>query len=321
MKCLKQQKLLDVKKIKKQKPKEVEVSKRQKLTEDSKNQSIKKELKQRKSIENKEKRKFTDMLDELDGDFTCDEKKEYGVCIHTSKKGAKKSAVVNAPTLKLLGRKLEKFLVDLIRWELEVTFQINRYKNILVVGLGNSEIVNDSLGPDVLKKLLVSRGLDIKPQLGAIATDVYSNTGIESADTVKAFCDLIVPDLVIFIDSLATISVDRLCSSFQIANDSIQAGSGLNKNNKKLTKKILKCDILSIGVPTLISAQNFYSECECGCKDCRNRDSESSKMEDLILTPCDSKKIIELLSDIISQALNNSIFNQFTADEINQLIK
>jgi spore protease len=142
-----------------------------------------------------------------------------------------------------------------------------------------------------------------------IFPNVYSQTGIESSDLVMSMCKEIKPDLVIFIDALATISLERLCSSFQISNEGIRAGSGANTNNKEMTKKLLKSDVISIGVPMMIYAENLLDKIK-----------DKSKLKDIILSPCDIKKSLNLISDIVSQAINMAIFPQYSKDEIDIMI-
>jgi spore protease len=203
---------------------------------------------------------------------------------------------------------MESYLVEIIRNELITIFKVNEYKNICVIGLGNREIINDSLGPKVLQKLLITRGLDIQPQLSVIYPNVYAQTGIQSAELILSVCKDLKPDLIIFIDALATLSLERLCTSFQIANVGIRAGSGSNMNNKKLTSKLLKCDLISIGVPMMIYAKNFLK-------------GEKRLLEDIILSPTDTKKIINLISDIIADGINMAFFPNYTSLEIKTMIE
>lgn len=248
------------------------------------------------------KRNLTDMIDEEKNRSFITQKYDYDIVKNKSKN--KKQTVINAPLINFYGRKLQDTLIKVLKNELIEVFKINAHKNICVVGLGNREVINDSLGPKVLQKLLVTRGLNIQPQLSVIYTNVYAQTGIESADLVLSVCKEIKPDLVIFIDSLATTSLTRLCSSFQVTNEGIQAGSGLNKNNKKITNKSLGCDVISIGFPMMIYAKNFLDE------------KLNVNLDDIILSPCDTKKILNLVSDIIATAINLSVFPQYTRQEI-----
>ncbi len=253
-------------------------------------------------------RSITDMLDEI-GKIDFDSKKfNFDITKNENIKGKDKRVTINCPKINLYGRKMESYLVEIIRNELITIFKVNEYKNICVIGLGNREIINDSLGPKVLQKLLITRGLDIQPQLSVIYPNVYAQTGIQSAELILSVCKDLKPDLIIFIDALATLSLERLCTSFQIANVGIRAGSGSNMNNKKLTSKLLKCDLISIGVPMMIYAKNFLK-------------GEKRLLEDIILSPTDTKKIINLISDIIADGINMAFFPNYTSLEIKTMIE
>lgn len=248
-------------------------------------------------------RNNTDMIDELNKSKFISYEYDYNI----TKIKSKKSITINARSINFYGRKISNYIANIIKDEFINTFKINKYKNICVVGLGNREVINDALGPKVLQKLLVSRGLEIQPQLSVIFPNVYSQTGIESSILIKGICEEIKPDLVILIDSLATLSLERLCSSFQISSNGIRAGSGKNNNNTQIDKKFLGADIISIGVPMMIYAENLFK-------------NKKANVKDLILTPCDTKKMLNLVSDIISHALNLAIFNQFSKEEIDIMI-
>ena len=68
--------------------------------------------------------------------------------------------------------------------------------SVLVVGLGNSSVTPDSLGPRVLGNLQVTRHLDGQygdtflkdrslPAISGIATGVMAQTGMETAEIVR----------------------------------------------------------------------------------------------------------------------------------------
>jgi spore protease len=247
------------------------------------------------------KRNLTDMIDERGNNLFVLQKYDYDIIKNKSK--SKKQVVINVPLINVYGRKIQDYLINLLKEEFVNTFKIRKYQNICVVGLGNREVINDALGPKVLQKLLITRGLDIKPQLSVIYPNVYAQTGIESADLILSVCKEIKPDLVIFIDSLATTALTRLCSSFQLTNEGIQAGSALNAKNKKITSKNLGCNIISVGVPMMIYAKNFLNK-------------KLDNLGEIILSPCDTKKVLNLISDIIADSINSSVFPQYTKQEI-----
>ena len=256
------------------------------------------------------KRKNTDLFDEyknINIDSNSDFK--YGISVLRDKKP--KKLIINASALKLLGAKIVDYLIDILRKEFCKYFKIDNYKKILIIGLGNNDIINDSLGPCVVQKLLVTRGLNYQPEVSVFSPNVFSNTGIETRDIVKSMVDIVKPELVLLIDSLATLSISRLCTCFQIIEEGITPGNANFKKNKKIDKNFLGVKkIISIGVPMLIYAESIVKQ-----------NKTSNDLKDLILSPCDVKKNIEILSEIISKALNLAIFKDFSEDEIEALTK
>lgn len=264
------------------------------------------------------KRRLTNLFDELpNSKKSLETNFEYGISVSRNLKGKIREAIVNVPTLNFFGAKIEKYVKKVLKNELKNTFKIDKAKNILVVGLGNINIENDSLGPKTLENLLVSRGLNLSPSVCTFVPNVQSNTGIETFETICQISKIVSPDLVVLIDAFATVSVSRLCSCFQFSEKGIAAGSGNNHASKIISKEALGArKVLSIGVPTLIYASSF-------AKNISNKKikEEFNSFPMLMLSPTDVKKNVELISRIISGAINETLFPNFSPSEINALIK
>lgn len=264
------------------------------------------------------KRRLTNLFDELpNSKKSLETNFEYGISVSRNLKGFRKEAIVNVPTLNFFGAKIEKYVKNVLKNELKNTFKIDKAKNILIVGLGNINIENDSLGPKTLERLIVSRGLNLSPSVCAFAPNVQSNTGIETYETICQISKIVSPDLVVLIDAFATVSVSRLCSCFQFSEKGIAAGSGNNGASKIISKEALGVKkVLSIGVPTLIYASSFAENISN-----KKIKEEFNSFPMLMLSPTDVKKNIELISRIISGAINETLFPNFSPSEINALIK
>lgn len=264
------------------------------------------------------KRRLTNLFDELpNSKKSLETNFEYGISVSRNLKGKIREAIVNVPTLNFFGAKIEKYVKKVLKNELKNTFKIDKAKNILVVGLGNINIENDSLGPKTLERLIVSRGLNLSPSVCTFVPNVQSNTGIETYETICQISKIVSPDLVVLIDAFATVSVSRLCSCFQFSEKGIAAGSGNNHASKIISKEALGArKVLSIGVPTLIYASSF-------AKNISNKKikEEFNSFPMLMLSPTDVKKNVELISRIISGAINETLFPNFSPSEINALIK
>ena len=112
---------------------------------------------------------------------------------------------------------------------------VKENSSFLIIGLGNRESTADSLGPKVIDKVMVTRHLflldtNVKEGIrcvSAISPNVMANTGVESFDIIKGIVDSVKPDYLIVIDSLASLSIDRLNKTIQITDTGINPGSGI----------------------------------------------------------------------------------------------
>ncbi len=130
----------------------------------------------------------------------------------------------------------------------------------LIIGLGNVNSTADSLGPKVIGKVLVTRHLFelntlVKEGIrcvSAISPGVMASTGIETLDIIHSLVNKIKPDFVVVIDSLASLSIDRLNKTIQITDTGINPGSGVGNNRKEISKDNLGIPVIAIGVPTVV---------------------------------------------------------------------
>lgn len=165
------------------------------------------------------------------------------------------------PKLWLLEDDEFDLLCEAIADELRALLDADEKKNILAVGLGNPRLTTDSLGAQTIEGLATSppecRG---SRRLMAIAPDVTGNTGIITADAVGAYVDRINPDALIVIDSLRARSIARLASTVQISDGGIVPGSGVGGGRGEISREALGIPVISIGVPTVVSASTLVSD-------------------------------------------------------------
>lgn len=188
-------------------------------------------------------------------------------------------------------------------------------KSSLVVGLGNTDITPDALGPFACDRVLATRHLsdDLKHNLGldnlksvcCLNPNVLGKTGIESYDLISATAKKIKPDIIIAIDALACRDPERLCRTIQISDSGICPGAGVNNSRKELNKNTLNLPVIAIGVPTVIDANSFF---------------ESSKtQENMMVTPKEIDLLVEKAADIIARALNIFLQPELDIDIIESL--
>ena len=198
---------------------------------------------------------------------------------------------------------------------------------ILVIGLGNIEVTPDSLGPKVVKKLLVTKHFNDLGQLdenlgivGALAPGVMGQTGIETSDIINALVKKTKPELVIVVDALASRSLHRVNRTIQISTAGINPGSGIGNKRKEISKKTLGIPVIAIGVPTVVDVISIFNDTlefvasvteedklEYNEFDVKEALCESNL--DFMVTPKEIDEVMNMLSDIISKGINTSIHN------------
>ncbi len=181
--------------------------------------------------------------------------------------------------------------------------------NTLIVGLGNTDITPDALGPLTADRTLATRHLSkqLKQSLGlenlnnvcCITPGVLGKTGIESYDLIKSAAKSVNPDIIIAVDALACRSPERLCRTIQLSSSGICPGSGVNNSRKELSFNSIGIPVIAIGIPTVIDANSFFAD-------------EFAKTDNMMVTPKEIDLLTQKSADILSRALN--IFLQPSLD-------
>lgn len=191
---------------------------------------------------------------------------------------------------------------------------IKSAKSVLVACLGNRAVTPDAIGPDTADSLIVTRHLksslpeqfDAFSSVSVFHTGVLGTTGIESADGLKAICDLIKPDCVIAVDALASGELNRLCRNVQVCDTGISPGSGVGNNRAALNAGLLGVPVCAIGVPTVIDAAAFT-------------DAEEAK--GLFVTPRNIDELVRSSAKLIAYGINLALHKGLTIADIDMLIE
>lgn len=165
---------------------------------------------------------------------------------------------------------------------------------ILVVGLGNDNVIVDALGNEVIKNIRTG-GNDY--DLSAIAPKVADITGIKSFDIVKAIVEHHKPDAIIAIDTLATNHLNRLGVCYQLTTCGICPGSGVGNTQPCMDKSSLLVPVIAIGVPLIISVGSIM--------DSKNMPRGYAHY---MLTPRDVDTLVTNCGKIIADAINSIKF-------------
>ncbi|MCL2086740.1 MAG: GPR endopeptidase [Oscillospiraceae bacterium] len=184
--------------------------------------------------------------------------------------------------------------------------------NVLVAGLGNENITPDSLGVRAVKNTVATAHFSALAEFEELSmrkvyvveTGVLAQTGIESALQLKYICDGIKPQLVIAVDSLACMDIERLGKTIQIADSGIAPGSGVKNARHEISEKTLNVPVLAIGVPTVADTANV---------------TKDNAFAHTIIVPREIDMIINRYARTIGSALNRILNPTLSDEEFKQL--
>lgn len=162
---------------------------------------------------------------------------------------------------------------------------------LLIVGLGNENVIVDALGNEVTKH--IDAGQKNGYYLATIAPKVQGLTGIMSFDIVKAIVENQSPDAVIAIDTLATNRLERLGKCYQLTTSGICPGGGAGNPQPCLDKQSLSVPVVSIGVPLIISVGAILG-----------RHGKVAGYSHYMLTPRDVDSLVKSCASVIADAIN-----------------
>lgn len=196
---------------------------------------------------------------------------------------------------------------------------------VLVVGLGNTDITPDAVGPESVSLVLATRHIsrelsesvglgNLRPVAGFIP-GVLGRTGIEAAEAVKGLAERIRPSAVIVTDALAARRLKRLGNTVQMSDTGIIPGSGVGNARAAINRETLGIPVISVGVPTVVDAQTLVH-------DLTGDEAEISREENkrMIITPREIDLVVERASRIIGLSINKALQPHLSTDEIMMLV-
>ena len=194
-------------------------------------------------------------------------------------------------------------------------------EKIMVVGLGNTGITPDSLGPVSADKIFATRHIkrlakdidtsDLK-EITVVKTGVMAQTGLESSEYVKAVIKQTEPQLVVAVDALACSDISHLGTTIQLTDTGISPGSGVENARKELSAKTLGIPCIAVGVPTVADMNTLVAEMSEG--------NVNNEFNGMIVTPKSIDNLIIRTASIISTAMNRVFHPTLTDEEITSLI-
>ena len=231
--------------------------------------------------------------------------------------------------------------------------KINKEDSGLIIGLGNKASTADSIGPQTIDKVLVTRHLftldtNVKEgirNISAIAPGVMATTGIETYDIINSIINKIKPSFLIVIDSLASSSIERINRTIQLTDTGIHPGSGVGNNRKEISYDTIGIPVIAIGVPTVVESSTIVNDTinylfkhisylknnyELSKLIIKHNNDYVEKLKELELPNNEKKELIGILGELndiekkqlISEVLTNLDYNLIvTPKEIDFLVK
>lgn len=226
----------------------------------------------------------------------------------------------------LEGGSLSRFSDDYEAMTAELSDELRRLVpegEILVAGLGNNDITPDALGPQVAAKVLATRHLRDEldadeeefltslRRVSVFAGGVLGQTGIETAEIVRAIVRELQPKAVIAVDALACSDISRLGTTIQLSDTGISPGSGVSNARKELSEKNLGVPVIAVGVPTVVDMHTIV----------RSLTGRSPKKDlpNMMVTPRDIDRLTERASQLIAFGINLALHPALTPDDVRGL--
>ncbi len=189
----------------------------------------------------------------------------------------------------------------------------------LVVGIGNRDITADAVGPRAADNILVTRHIktaspELYKSLGmcrtsALAPGVLGDTGIETAEIVRAVVKAAKPDVVIAVDALAARACERLSTTIQISDSGIEPGAGIGERRMGISAETVGVPVIAIGVPTVIlSSTMVYDVLEkSGITDISETLEETLENGlNFFVSQKECDAVISALASILAESINVS---------------
>lgn len=230
---------------------------------------------------------------------------------------------IEAPNLSIPDEDYHREVSEEIARHLRQLIDLKKEQSILVVGLGNTAITSDSLGPHVVENLRMTRhiireyglkgmGEEKMHRTSGIIPGVMAQTGMETSEIVQGVVNETQPDVVIAIDALAARSTRRLNRTIQITDTGIHPGSGVGNHRNGLTEDNLQVKVIGIGVPTVVDAATIVHDSMAHLLDALDEAAQKEFLEEMIsphlhsmfVTPKDVDETVKYLSFTISEGLN-----------------
>lgn len=198
---------------------------------------------------------------------------------------------------------------------------------VLVVGLGNTQITPDALGPRAASAVLATRhierelahgtGLGQLREVSVLSPGVLGQTGMETAEIIRAVARELSPAAVITVDALASARLDRLGCTVQMTDTGIAPGSGVGNARARIDRETIGVPVISIGVPTVVDALTLAAELTHHSAEDQDlvRDMEPNGSR-MVVTPREIDLLIEHAAKLVGMAIGRALQPHIPIDDM-----
>ncbi len=159
---------------------------------------------------------------------------------------------------------------------------------VLIAGIGNRDITQDSLGPRVVA--LLSPVQNSRYVTRIVSAAVTAKTGIDTAAMIRAMVGASCADVAIVIDALACEDIMRIGKTVQLTDTGIVPGAGASAARREISKQILGIPCIAIGVPTVTELASV---------------TDCSQHEGMLVSTTDCDDMVSLWAEVIASALQS----------------
>lgn len=118
---------------------------------------------------------------------------------------------------------------------------------VLAAGLGNPDVVCDSLGAHAARWIKPHKGS--RYSLAAIETDVAARTGVDTAALVRGVARETGAECILAIDALVCADPRYIARSVQLTTAGIAPASGIGGRRGELSRGTVGTNVIALGVP------------------------------------------------------------------------
>lgn len=133
--------------------------------------------------------------------------------------------------------------------ELEQYLTPYKGKTLLICGIGNRDLIVDSIGPETAKRICPQ--IPMEPafeKLAVLTPGVSGMTNLSGSTVIASVASSISAACVLTIDSICCTDYSQLCRSLQLTD----AGMRIHHTGEELSLSTTGVPVISIGVPTVI---------------------------------------------------------------------